>query len=344
MMELLKSAGRALITMLLPKSKRVLLVAKRYFLREVVDKHYKLIAFDHVEVRRKTNQELIFMSNGFMKHGGLSDRLRGIISSFKYAKEHGMAFSIYWDTPFDLNVYLAPNHYDWGIDKKDVIYELPLSYPIYIGSVYKMCKKDKKEEEQTQIKIINDAVSSHPATLQFHVYSNAHFGDSEYHLLFHELFKPSAHLQRIIEESIQEMARGTYIAMTFRFLHLLSDFEDTCRSKSLSHHERELYVNQCIHAIKRIHQENAPLPVFVTSDSQVFLNRVTQLPFVFVARGKIAHIDYCDTGSYDKEFLDLYLLSRAKKIFRIHHGQMYYSGFPLTAGLIGNIDVVTLEI
>ena len=47
---------------------------------------------------------------------------------------------------------------------------------------------------------------------------------------------------------------------------------------------------------------------------------------------------------FDKEFLDLLLLSKAKVIYRIHKGKMYYSGFPLTAGMIGNVEVKTIEI
>ena len=51
-----------------------------------------------------------------------------------------------------------------------------------------------------------------------------------------------------------------------------------------------------------------------------------------------------NSPTFDKEFLDLLLLSKAKVIYRIHKGKMYYSGFPLTAGMIGNVEVKTIEI
>lgn len=42
---------------------------------------------------------LIMMVDGRFPHGGLADRLRGCINLYKFAKERGMDFRIYWKSP-----------------------------------------------------------------------------------------------------------------------------------------------------------------------------------------------------------------------------------------------------
>ena len=43
---------------------------------------------------------IICMFDGRMGHGGLADRLHGMVSMFCYAKKHGMDFRIHYVYPF----------------------------------------------------------------------------------------------------------------------------------------------------------------------------------------------------------------------------------------------------
>lgn len=62
-----------------------------------------------------TSKMLIYMADGKMRHGGISDRLRGAVSVYKLCKKMGLVFKINFVHPFELNDYLVPNMYDWYI-------------------------------------------------------------------------------------------------------------------------------------------------------------------------------------------------------------------------------------
>lgn len=347
---LIQKLKQCLITAILPQKQYILWKMKRSFIHDVVEKHYPFI-YDKettATTNRPTAHTIIAMCNGFMRHGGLSDRFLGITSSFLYAKKNGVNFAISWTSPFNLQDYLVPNRYDWTIAPNNVIYNRPIACPICIGSIYKMCGTDKQKEEKTQQQLINSIIKKHPKAQQYHLYSNAHFATSQYHDLFNELFKPSPWLQQIINKHLTLLGEN-YTAMTFRFVHLLADFKDTTQAtETLSANERQAYINDCINVIKQVHQRCNNSRILVTSDSETFLNEAKCLPYVYIADGKVAHIDNLTTttgnNSADKEFADLFLLARAKKIYRVHKGKMYYSGFPLTAAMIGNTEVETIEL
>ena len=182
--------------------------------------------------------------------------------------------------------------------------------------------------------------------MQFHLYSNAHFGDRAYSTLFHELFRPSSRLQKLIDINLQHL-KGEFIAASFRFVQLLGDFKDECEGITLSDFEREKYISDCVKTVEKLHSDHLSDKILITSDSSLFLDEVRFLSYTYIVPGEISHTDgksMDNSPTFDKEFLDLLLLSKAKVIYRIHKGKMYYSGFPLTAGMIGNVEVKTIEI
>lgn len=313
------------------------------FRKTVVQKHYPLCSG-----KSNTNsypQVLISMFNGFERHGGLADRFRGVISSFYFAKKHNLKFAIYWNSPFRLGDYLVPNRYNWKILEDAISYYRPCACPIHIGSFYKRLGLSKEEEENFQEKYLISSILKNNHSTQFHVYSNAHFGDDEYHDLFQELFKPSTRLQKMIDDNVQKIGRD-FLAVSFRFMQLLGDFKDECGGASLDSNDKKTYIKECIEAIEAIHKNNETAKILVTSDSELFLSRLHDLSYVYIIPGKISHTDGTSNvaQSYDKEFLDLFVLSKAKVIYRIHKGKMHYSGFPITAGMIGGVEVIDLEL
>ena len=54
-----------------------------------------------------TSKMLIYMADGKMRHGGISDRLRGAVSVYKLCKKMGLVFKINFVHPFELNDYLV---------------------------------------------------------------------------------------------------------------------------------------------------------------------------------------------------------------------------------------------
>lgn len=293
---------------------------------------------------KSLKRQMVFMANGLLRHGGLADRFRGIISTYLYAKENGYDFRIYWNSPFSLSDYLQPNLIDWRLQDEEISYDMPYSHPIHIGSYYKRLHTVIEKERELQRIWMDKAIAEHPQAQQYHVYSNAHFGESQYAQLFSELFVPAKRIKEKLHE-YEEACGRNFIAASFRFMQLLGDFEDSCGGEVLNEETKELYISEALEQITKIHNKHDGITVLVTSDSSIFVKRAQSLPFVYVIPGTISHVDTNTNNdrTFDKEFLDLLLLSKAKKIYRLHKAPMYYSGFPLTAGMITGVEVETIE-
>lgn len=314
------------------------------FRSKVVRTHYNKVNEEKLfNADSMANKQMVFMINGYLRHGGLADRLRGALSTYLYAKENGIRFRIFWNSPFEITDYLKPNLVNWQIEESELIYDMPKVVPMYIGSYYKRLSTPAEEERKLQYKWMDKIVAKTPNSKQYHVYSNAHFCEPQYASLFNELFIPSDRIALKLEGCMKESGKE-FIAASFRFMQLLGDFEDRCGGQELETEKKELYIKDALKQIVLLHSKHGGV-VLVASDSSVFVERAKALPYVYVIPGEISHVDaQGNTGqTFDKEFLDLLLLSKAKYIYRLHRAPMHYSGFPLTAGMIGNVNVETIE-
>lgn len=74
----------------------------------------------------------IFMCDGRMPHGGLSDRLKGALSTYRMARVMGYKFRIHWDSPFNLTDYLVPNRVQWQIAPSEISYSPAQAQPVFV--------------------------------------------------------------------------------------------------------------------------------------------------------------------------------------------------------------------
>ncbi len=72
--------------------------------------HYTAGKSDNVK------EGIICMFDGSLAHGGITDRIRGILTTWQEAKRRGTPFYIHWTHPFRLDTYLIPAEADWRID------------------------------------------------------------------------------------------------------------------------------------------------------------------------------------------------------------------------------------
>ena len=282
---------------------------------------------------------IVFFSDGRLMNTGLADKLRGIISLYQYAKYNKYPFRIYWNYPFELSDYLVPADVNWQvIDISDISDEN--SYPIVIESYYKSLNLQQKQEANNQHLFFKYQLCFNKAK-QYQVYTNAHWGINQYRTLFFELFKLHPRLESKLEKV---MPYEEYVAMQFRFRQLLGDFVDSAGGEILGEEERAIYIKNSIEEIKLIYRKHN-CKILITTDSNCFLNEVKTLPFVLIVPGEISHsgIKSDFVSHYDKEFLDLFMLSRSIKIYQMHKDKMYYSGFPEAASLIGNVPLEIIE-
>ena len=279
--------------------------------------------------------------DGKIKNGGLADRLRGIVSVYEVCKELDIELKIIFNSPFELSSFLVPNKVDWTIERKDLNYNTNVTDICYIdtktGSAY-----EAKRQKQWFRKEFKKRYK------EFHIRTNAIFAyDGDYSTLFNELFRLSPRLQASIDKQ-KEILGTDYISTSFRFMNLLCDFNETVvMQDTLTEKEKETLIARNIEQIEKLHANNPGKRILVNSDSSTFLQRASELDYVYTIPGNITHIDGKNNSdeysAYEKTFLDFFMIANAEKIYLMRTGQMYSSGYPLAASKIYNKPFEKIE-
>ena len=190
----------------------------------------------------------VFMVDGRIPHGGMFDRLKGLITVFAVSKALGKPFRLNWSYPFVLSKYLEPNKYDWIIDESQMTFGL-LSYKniIAYGEIVNPSRLCKKRSSETHFYYGYDSLDK----------VNAHFGtDYKWGELYRELFRPTAYLQRYLERYRTEIG-DCYIAIHTRFMNLLGDKTETAVNPELdSDSQKNALVASAVNAIKKISSQH----------------------------------------------------------------------------------------
>lgn len=299
---------------------------------EKIQREYYKQTFYTVKSEKTT---VIYMANGFTWHGGLADRLKGIISLFCWCHDNNRPFKINFCHPFRLQDYLIPNQYDWLIGDDEISYNLQEARVLQclLEPVLAVPEVQSKMQ-QLQESWMNDNLQLR--NKQLHVYTNMRCGNHRFAELFPILFKPAPRLQQLIEYHLERIG-GTYISISFRFTTLLGDFND-CTGPALPEQERQPLIDKCLKAISDI-SSIAPRHdrVLLTADSCTFLRQAAKLPNVYVIPGKVGHIDYENNDDVNmKTFLDFLLISKAEAVYLGKSGKMYKSAFAQTASMVNN--------
>ena len=122
---------------------------------------------------------IICMLDGRRFHGGVTDRLRGILTTYREAKRRSLPFYIHWNNPFPLEEYLQPAEVDWRIDPEKISYSKKISFPVVI-------------EDETNLQSgMRMRAARKLKRRQLHYYSNADNAIGSYSELYRLLFKPS---------------------------------------------------------------------------------------------------------------------------------------------------------
>lgn len=306
---------------------------KRYlidFVKSIKLYKYYLKSFiSYKNIKDSSEREIIVMFDGRLKHGGLSDRLWGMVSIYKYCKDFNIRYKIWFHHPFVLQSYLQPNKVDWIIDKHEIRYDLIYSQPKYISMI------TARSEEM--YKILKKKLNS--KKIQQHIYTNTRvINKQNFGSLYHELFRMS---DRLKEEFYKEKSKikGKYVSCTFRFQQLLGDFKEEGYTVLSTNEEKQELIEKCKNVLKLLF-ENSHCQILVTSDSVTFLESLINIEYVTIIKGEIVHPDYevnpTQKDVYMKSFIDLYMIANAEKIYLCNIKPLYKSGFPATASCLYN--------
>ncbi len=269
---------------------------------------------------------VVCMLDGEIWHGGITDRLRGILTAYRECRSRGIPFYIYWTQPFPLTDYLVPAAVDWRIAPGEISRSRINSRAVVI---------DDMNERQSLLRLRAALAVRKP---QLHLYTNADSARGGYAQLYSELFRPSEALGREVARHKARLGSG-YRAIATRFLTLLGDFTDWC-DKVLDEEESKALLDKVTEEFKRI---AARFPkdarILVTSDSRRFLEHIRGVdPRIYIVEGDIGHTDLNrDKGddTWMKTFVDQQLLMGAEEVVRMRTGGMYAGGFPRFAAEVG---------
>ena len=282
----------------------------------------------------------VAMIDGESCHGGMCDRFKGIISLYAYCKHRGLPFRIRYTYPFRLEDYLSPAAYDWTLRPGEYTDNPLYSRVLYMRGEHLATRLLKLKTTRRQIHYYSnrDCLAHVNEALARRSEDRYGWGD-----LFCELFRPGTVLAGRIAAVKKELG-GDYCAAVFRFQNLLGDFHEYHFKPLGDKDEAERLIGKCLDAVKALKAAHADNALLVTSDSVTFLNRVSQVEGVHIIPGTLVHIDGQKHGhpatpyeTYLKSFLDFYVLTEARKIYRVGTSFMYPSEFPLYAAKVHNI-------
>ena len=278
-------------------------------------------------------KRVVCLYDPLVKNGGWADRLRGILSVYHVCRKRNIEFKILFTHPFDLERYLLPNKVQWGIAAKELDYNLnctDLCYmPARTGREYEMRKQEKWFKKEFKRKYG-----------EFHVRTNAAFSYKyDYAALFNELFRPSPLLVELLDKQ-KRLIGCDYISVSFRFLDLLGDFNETCsRGIILSEQERQELIAKCIRQIELLHEKHPQYKVLVNSDSKTLLQTADKLDYTYIVPGEISHVDspeQVEANLHDKTITDFFMIGNAQSVYLVVADKMYESGFPYAASRLYN--------
>lgn len=302
--------------------------------------------------KRPNKATIIYMSDKKAHYGGFCDKLNRIVFLFTASKQLDCDFKIYCDTPFNLPQYLVPNETDWLIDERNIVYDKNKTVAVFsvdfeceIPEISGIETKITPPSQQNFIETINGLADKYEQILcYFHFPVN----NVNFQVPYRRLFMPSQNLQNMIAQNLEKTG-ADFVAAHFRFQKLLGDFSD-CNLPDfvvLDERQKNILIERCLNVLSEISRQNDGFKILVCSDSASFLKSAKKLDFVFVVSGcenRIIHTHIDDYRSVGKDaaqklFTDLFLMSRAKKIYSVVEDKMYaYSSFARTAALINNVE------
>ncbi|MDE7468191.1 MAG: hypothetical protein K2M61_07535 [Muribaculaceae bacterium] len=288
------------------------------------------------DTRRDIRPAVIFMVDGRFNHGGLSDRLWGLISTYIACEKKGLEFKVNWVYPFRLTTFLEPAEVDWRITPEELTYDPRLATPVFVNNNHNV---------KNQWKLLMRIGRS--GKRQEHVYSPAHIERDRFGEYFALLFRPTAVLQNAIDEQ-QKAIGGTYVSITFRFQQLLGDFKEG-NFPTLAAAEQQRLLDRSIATIEEIRRRHPEVDrILVTSDSGRMLQAAAELPYVYTIPGKLIHMSFTDESeaemSHLKAFLDFFMIGGARKVYFAQAPGIYGSTFAHTASRLHKAPYEVIDI
>lgn len=276
----------------------------------------------------------VFMADGKRPHGGMFDRIKGILSVYALAKAQQADFKIHFVSPFDLRIYLDENLYHWKTGNDELCFSYPMSRPLIVyGECFHPQRLLRRRKGETHVYYGFDSIEE---------INNKYGTRYEFGALYRELFKPGKILQQKLNQQ-KTILGNHYIVCHIRFTNLLGDTIEAYGGgcKVLNESERNELMAACRDMIGELMARNPGGKMLLTTDSNRFVNYIkTEIPEVCFIEGNVKHVDTVDETTDDenmKLFLDYYMIAEASSVYSLVGGDLYPSQFPKYAAKIGGV-------
>ncbi|MGB6269798.1 MAG: hypothetical protein WBF67_12400 [Olleya sp.] len=292
----------------------------------------------HFSFKKPEQKQIVVCFDGLFTHGGLVDRLKGIVSFYQIAKVLDYDFKILFDNPFELSTFLEPNAVDWVLKRSEISWHPTQSKYLYLVNDFKA----------NPLQIIKNSKAK-----QFYVYANIDYSKTTFPELksqalenkwredFNNLFKKS----ELLDHKLQAISSESYIAFHSRFTTLMGDFADTT-TNILSEEDQEALSHQLLTIINRVIAKNDK-KAYVFSDSINFINFIKKHTDINVVEGNPFHMDNFNKSDnlegHLKTLIDFFMIAKSEKVYFLNVKPMYNSSFSKYAAIIGNTDFQVLE-
>lgn len=292
----------------------------------------------YFNLKQSKTKQIVVCFDGVISHGGLVDRLKGIVSCYQIAKELGYDFKILFDNPFELTNFLEPNTTDWKFERSDLSW-----HPTKANCMYLM-----NDFGANPMELIKKSSAN-----KFYVYANIDYSqtmfpnfdqkelEENWRNSFNELFKKS----ELLEQKLNAISTKSFIGFHSRFTSLMGDFTDTTHKILSATEQEELSkkVLQIIYKIKNERQQKA----YIFSDSINFINYVKNNTDINSIEGNPFHMDNFkktkETEGHLKTLIDFFMISKSETVYFIKVNPMYNSSFSKYAAIIGNTKFERVE-
>jgi hypothetical protein len=152
-------------------------------------------------------------------------------------------------------------------------------------------------------------------------------------------FDKTAYILEMLKQS-EDLNEEISLYMEFQLRAILGDYKNKKISVPLNDVDKKTLINKCIDKIIEMHTTQfSGVKILVTADSETFLSEVNELDFVYAISGKGISNNGAANEKYNiflKSYIDILLLSEAKKLHLLYTESMYKSGFAKNASFINN--------
>lgn len=289
-------------------------------------------------LKQPQKKQIIVCFDGLFPHGGLVDRLKGIVSFYQIAQELDYDFKITFNNPFHLKTFLEPNKVKWDSSLDALLWHPTKTKLLYLVNNF----------EANPLQIIKKSKAK-----QFYVYANIDYSkktfsnlnqeelEEKWHNDFNVLFKKS----ELLKGKLATWSSEPYIAFHSRFTSLMGDFKDAT-TKILPKAEKEDLNRTLLKLINKV-KIKQNLKAFVFSDSISFIEYVKENTEVNVVSGNPFHMDNFnerdDLDGHLKTLIDFFMISKSEKVYFLNVKPMYNSSFSKYAAIVGRVKFQVLE-